>query len=89
MRTTPPRNYALFAKTKDAKSICMPALTSQETRAKFGLVDGPLSDVNEIDEVLERARFAWVQSLRAVGKTRSAGLLRRSRERARFRSRGI
>src|ERR1039458_6842095 len=34
----------------------------------IGLVDGPLFDVKEIEEVLQRAQLAWVQSVRAAGK---------------------
>jgi hypothetical protein len=34
----------------------------------IGLVDGALCDVNEIGMVLEHARLAWVQSVRATGK---------------------
>jgi hypothetical protein len=36
-----------------------------------GLVDGPLYDVKEIEEVLQRARLAWVQSVRAAGKPKA------------------
>jgi hypothetical protein len=33
----------------------------------IGLVGGPLSEVKEIEEVLQRAQLAWVQSVRAAG----------------------
>jgi hypothetical protein len=33
-----------------------------------GLAGGALYDANEIEKVLERARLAWVQSMRATGK---------------------
>jgi hypothetical protein len=37
----------------------------------IGLVGGTLYYVNEIEEVLERARLAWVQSVRATGKPKA------------------
>lgn len=36
-----------------------------------GLIDGPLYDVKEIEEVLQRARLAWVLSARAAGKPKA------------------
>jgi hypothetical protein len=36
-----------------------------------GLVGGALHDVTEIETVLERARLAWVQSMRATGKPKA------------------
>jgi hypothetical protein len=36
-----------------------------------GLVGGALYDVNEIETVLERARLAWVQAVRATGKPKA------------------
>src|SRR5262249_32048917 len=36
-----------------------------------GLDGGALYDVNEIETVLERARWAWVQSVRARGKPKA------------------
>jgi hypothetical protein len=36
-----------------------------------GLVDGALMDAEEIPQVLERARLAWVQSVRATGKPKA------------------
>jgi hypothetical protein len=33
-----------------------------------GLTDGPLYDVNEIEETLQHARLAWVRSMRTTGK---------------------
>jgi hypothetical protein len=42
--------------------------SGDESELGVGLVDGPLYDVKEIAEVLQRARLAWVQSVRATGK---------------------
>jgi hypothetical protein len=36
-----------------------------------GLLDGALFDAKEIKQVLERARLAWVQSIRATGKPKA------------------
>src|SRR5262249_9848854 len=36
-----------------------------------GLAGGALYDVNEIEAVLERARLAWVKSVRATGKPKT------------------
>jgi hypothetical protein len=42
--------------------------SGDEGELGVGLIDGPLYDVNEIEEVLQRVRLAWVQSVRATGK---------------------
>jgi hypothetical protein len=36
-----------------------------------GLTDGPLSEVKEIEELLERTCLAWVQSVRTTGKPKA------------------
>jgi hypothetical protein len=42
--------------------------SGDEGELGVGLIDGPLCNVNEIEEVLQRARLAWVQSVRAAGR---------------------
>jgi hypothetical protein len=51
--------------------LCCFDKSGDEGNFGVGLVDGPLYDVNEIDEVLKRARLAWVQSVRAAGKPKA------------------
>ena len=45
--------------------------SGDEGELGVGLVGGALYDVNEIETVLERARLAWVQSVRATGKPKA------------------
>jgi hypothetical protein len=45
--------------------------SGDEGELGVGLVGGALYDVNEIETVLERARLAWVQSMRAAGKPKA------------------
>ena len=45
--------------------------SEDEGELGVGLVDGPLYDVKEIKEVLQRARLAWVRSVRATGKPKA------------------
>jgi len=45
--------------------------SGDEGELGVGLVGGALYDVNEIETVLERARLAWVQSVRAAGKPKA------------------
>src|SRR5581483_11652330 len=46
----------------------------------IGLVDGALCDVNEIGSVLEYARLAWVQSVRATGKPKAPKWMTKERD---------
>jgi hypothetical protein len=43
----------------------------EEGELGVGLTAGPLYYVNEIEEVLQRARLSWVQSVRATGKRKA------------------
>ena len=45
-----------------------------------GGTDGPLYDVNEIEEVLQRARLAWVRSMRATGKPKAPRWIGKERD---------
>jgi hypothetical protein len=36
-----------------------------------GLIDGALNEAQEIEQVLERARLVWVQSVRVTGKPKA------------------
>ena len=69
----PPRSAALSAKISSAKSTCLACFdeSGDEGELGVGLVDGPLYDVKEIEEVLQRARLAWVRSVRATGKPKA------------------
>ena len=45
--------------------------SGDEGELGVGLTAGPLYYVNEIEEVLQRARLSWVQSVRATGKRKA------------------
>jgi hypothetical protein len=45
--------------------------SADEGELGVGLIDGSLCDVNEIEEVLQRARLARIQSARATGKPKA------------------
>jgi hypothetical protein len=45
--------------------------SGDEGELGVGLTAGPLYYVNEIEEVLQRARLSWVQSVRATGKCKA------------------
>jgi hypothetical protein len=45
-----------------------------------GLAGGPLYYVNEIEEVLQRTRLAWVQSVRATGKPKAPRWIMKERD---------
>jgi hypothetical protein len=45
--------------------------SGDEGELGVGLIDGPLCEVNEIEEVLKRTRLAWVQLVRASGKPKA------------------
>ncbi len=63
---------ARSAKRRNAKRRLLACFDESGDAGEFGvgLVDGALMDAEEIPEVLERARLAWVQSMRATGKSR-------------------
>jgi hypothetical protein len=42
--------------------------SGDEGELGVGLIDGPLCNVNDIEEVLLRTRVAWVRSVRTIGK---------------------
>ena len=62
-----------FCEEKECKVhliACFDA-SGDEGKLGVGLVSGPLCNVNEIEEVLQRARLAWVQSVRASAKPKA------------------
>jgi hypothetical protein len=62
-----------FCKDEECKIHLLARFDKSGDEGDFGvgLVGGPLSYVNEIGEVLDRARLAWVQSVRAAGKPKA------------------
>ena len=47
--------------------------SADEGELGVGLIDGLLCNVNEIEEVLQRARLAWVQSVRHTRRPKAPG----------------
>jgi hypothetical protein len=45
--------------------------SGEEGEFGVGLLDGTLNEAQEIEQVLKRARLAWVQSIRATGKPKA------------------
>jgi hypothetical protein len=45
--------------------------SGDEGKFAVGLIDGALNEAHEIQQVLKRARLAWVQSVRSAGKPKA------------------
>ena len=61
------------------RQTIMPIDASDAGELGVGLTDGPLCDVNEIEVVLQCARLAWVQSVRATGKPKAPSWIMKER----------
>jgi hypothetical protein len=73
VRTTPTRSAALSPNIRECQDHLLARFdaSGDEGELGVGLTAGPLYYVNEIEEVLQRARLSWVQSVRATGKRKA------------------
>jgi hypothetical protein len=70
-----------ICKDKECQRHLLASFDASGDEGEFGvgLVGGALYVVNEIETVLERARLAWVQSMRATGKPKASPWIMKER----------